>query len=191
MNDTTLRRLTALLGIAFSAGLFGASRLEITPAELAALACFVPFATGLSELLRRDAPGMGVIATTGLASGLVGITLRMASIVPHIVVRHDPANTPLTRSFEKMGDVATTVALYPLAVMLGMLALAGWTGGLLPRWLTRFGAGTALLMAINAGFLDTNFVPGLLLFVAWALTASVVLLRPGKQTATVTAPAAT
>ena len=47
----------------------------------------------------------------------------------------------------------------------------------LPRWLSAGAAVTAATLAVNGGFLGSNSVPALLLFVLWTLLTSVYLLR--------------
>jgi len=69
------------------------------------------------------------------------------------------------------------IALYPLAIFCAATAAVALRTAALPRWLAGGAAITAVALAVNGAFLEASFVPALLLFIAWNLAASVVLVN--------------
>lgn len=60
----------------------------------------------------------------------------------------------------------------------------------LPLWLATFAAVAAAALLVNGVAIGTGSVPGLLVFLAWALVTSVYLtIRPAHLTAPAPAPA--
>jgi uncharacterized protein (DUF486 family) len=139
-------------------------------AGLAALTLFLPFAAYLHSLLREG----GWLATAALVGGVTGIGLKIASGVPEVAFHRAHA---LHRVGVALGDTATVVALYPLAVLCAATAAIALRTGALPRWLGAAAAVTAAALAANGAFLQASTVPALLLFIAWTLAASLYLLR--------------
>jgi hypothetical protein len=155
-------------------------------AGLAALALFVPFAGYLTAQLRRAEGPDGWLAGTALASGVVGITLKIASTIPALALHHAHVaeGTAVYRVIDQLDDGATVISLFPLAVFCAATAAAAFRNGILPRWLATGAAVTAAALAVNGCFLGASFVPALLLFLAWTLVASVHLVRAaGRETA--------
>lgn len=180
MDQPIAPRLGAACGALFAVVLVVAagngSEAYSTPraiAGLAALTLFLPFLAGLVSLLR---PG-GWLATAALAGGLTGITLKIASVVPELAIHRAHAGGALHRLGVSLGDAATVIALYPLAILCAATALVALRTGVLPRWLGGWAAVTAVALAVNGAFLETGFVPALLLFIAWTLAASLYLLH--------------
>ena len=90
---------------------------------------------------------------------------------------HLAAGTQLNAAISAIGDGATVLSLYPLAVFCAATAIVAFRTRALPRWLAAGAAVTAAALAVNGVFLGTDAVPALLLFVLWTLLASVHLLR--------------
>src|SRR5204863_8715061 len=106
-----------------------------------------------------------------VASGMAGIAMHRA---------HVGDGTQLHKVLDAMGGAATVISLYPLALLLAVVAVLTSRSRVLPRWLG-VGAGlTAAVLAVNGVVLTTESVPGLLLFVPWTLVASIVLYRRAR-----------
>lgn len=179
-------RLGAASGAVFAVVLFVASgsgdHAYLAPravAGLAALVLFVPFLAYLCSVLRAAEGEDGWLATTALAAGTVGITIKIVSIVPALALHHARIadGTQLHRLFDALDSGATVIALYPLAIACAAIAASALRTAALPRWLAVGAALTALALAVNGAFLEVSFVPALLLFVAWTLAASIHLSR--------------
>lgn len=159
-------------------------------AGLAALALFVPFLAYVCSLLRAAEGRDGWLAGTAFASGLVGITLKIVSVMPALALHraHVADGTDLHRLFDALDNGATVIALYPFAIFCAATAAVALRAGALPRWLAAGAATTAAALAVNGAFLEASFVPALLLFILWNLAASLSLLyrtrrvaaRPGR-----------
>jgi hypothetical protein len=185
MNTPTHSRLGAACGAIFAVVLFVASgngdeaySAVRAVAGLAALALFVPFLAYLCSILRAAEGRDGWLAATALASGVVGITVKVVSVLPALALHnaHVADGTPLHKLFDALDNGATVIALYPLAIFCAATAAVALRTGALPRWLA-VGAGiTAVALAVNGAFLDASFVPALLLFVVWNFVASISLL---------------
>jgi hypothetical protein len=185
-------RLGAACGAIFALVLFVASGNGSGPfsaaravAGLAALALFVPFLAYVCSILRAAEGPHGWLAGTAFASGLVGIALKIVSVMPALALHraHVADGTQLHKLFDGFDNGATVIALYPLAIFCAATAAVALRTGALPRWLAGGAAITAVALAVNGVFLEASFVPALLLFVAWNLAASVVLTLRTRRTA--------
>jgi hypothetical protein len=188
----TNSRVGAACGAIFALVLFVASGNGSGPfssvravAGLAALALFVPFLAYVCSILRAAEGPNGWLAGTACASGLVGITIKIVSVMPALALHraHVADGTQLHKLFDGFDNGATVIALYPLAIFCAATAAVALRTGALPRWLAGGAAITAVALAVNGVFLEASFVPALLLFVAWNLAASVVLTLRTRRTA--------
>lgn len=186
MTTSFASRLGAGCGALFAVVLFVASGdgndAYLAPraiAGLAALVLFVPFLAYLCSLLRRAEGENGWLATTALVAGTVGVTIKIVSVIPALALHHAhvPDGTPLHDLFDGFDNAATVIALYPLAISCAAVAIIAFRASVLPRWLAGAAALTAVALAVNGAFLESSFVPALLLFIAWTFLASVYLLR--------------
>ena len=185
-RSTTNPRVGAACGAVFALVLFvasgngsGAFSAARAVAGLAALALFVPFLAYVCSILRAGEGPNGWLAATAFASGLVGITLKIVSVMPALALHraHVADGTQLHKLFDGFDGGATVIALYPLAIFCAATAAVALRTGVLPRWLASGAAITAVALAVNGAFLEASFVPALLLFVAWNLAASIVLMN--------------
>lgn len=105
--------------------------------------------------------------------------LKLGSGAPELALHtaHGAAGTQLATSINGIANTATLLSLYPLAVFCAATAIVVSRTRVLPRWLSAGAAITAAALAINGGFLSTDSVPAMLLFVLWTLLTSMVLLR--------------
>jgi hypothetical protein len=185
MQERILPRLGAASGALFVVLLFGLSSSGsdsqiVVALELLGLLLFVPFLGYLWSVL-RDAEGpRGWISATALGAGLVGVTMKLASIAPGWAARDFGDTTAIHKALDRMNEVAFIAQMLPDGVMLAAIALLTLKTRALPRWLGWLAAVTAPLLLVNGMFLDAEFGPAFLLFLLWTLLASVVLtLRPG------------
>lgn len=186
MNQSTLPRLGAACGAVFAIVLAVANGNGTQTfsgpraiAGIAALTLALPFIAYLCSVLRQADGADGWLVSTALAAGITGIVLKLGSGAPDLAVHtaHLTAGTQLNTAIEAIADGATVLSLYPLAVFCTATAIVAFRTRALPRWLSVGAAVTAAALAINGGFLSTDSVPALLLFVLWTLLTSVHLLR--------------
>jgi len=192
MNQSTLPRLGAACGAVFAIVLTvanGNGNQTFTGpraiAGIAALTLALPFIAYLCSVLRQANRTDGAdradgwLVSTALAAGITGIVLKLGSGAPELAAHtaHLTAGTQLNTAIEAIADGATVLSLYPLAVFCAATAIVAFRTRALPRWLSAGAAVTAAALAINGGFLGTDSVPALLLFVLWTLLTSVHLLR--------------
>jgi hypothetical protein len=117
--------------------------------------------------------------------------IKLVSTVPEIAERDLVPGSPTEKAFVSFGDAAFTVSLYPLALFFAATAVLVISSGLLPRGLGIGAAVTAASLAVNACFIDSSFGPAFLLYLAWTLAASIVLVRSGRTAAPAPASLAT
>jgi len=186
MNQPALARLGAACGAVFAIVLTVASgdgsQSFSGPraiAGVAAITLVVPFIAYLCSVMRAAEGPDGWLAGAALAAGITGIALKLGSGAPELALHraHLAAGTSLHAAISALGDSVTVLSLYPLAVFCAFVAIAAFRTGVLPRWLAAVAAVTGAALAVNGGFLGTDFVPALLLFALWTLLTSVYLLR--------------
>jgi hypothetical protein len=184
MQERILPRLGAASGVLFVALLFGPSSSGsdsqiVVALELLGLLFFIPFLGYLWSVLRAaEGPG-GWLSATALGAGLVGITMKLASIAPGWAARDFDDGTAIHKALDRMNETAFIAQMLPDGVMLAAIAIVALKTRALPVWLGWLGAVTAPLLLVNGMFLDAEFGPAFLLFMLWTLLASVVLtVRP-------------
>jgi hypothetical protein len=186
MNQPTFSRLGAACGAVFAIVLtvaagngnesFSGPR---AVAGVAAITLALPFIAYLCSVLREADGADGWLVSTAFAAGIAGIVLKLGSGAPELAMHqaHLVAGTQLNSAISAIGDGATVLCLYPLAVFCAATAVVAFRARALPRWLAAGAAVTAAALAVNGAFLGTGSVPALLLFLLWILAASVHLLR--------------
>lgn len=144
-----------------------------------AIVLFLPFLAYLCSLLRDAEQSSGWLSTTALGAGITGIALKLASGAPEVALHraHVSGGTQLHSALQAIADSATVISLYPLALMLAVVAVVTLRTAVLPRWLGIAAAITAAALTINGSATTTDNVPALLLFVLWTLAASITLYR--------------
>jgi hypothetical protein len=186
MNKPALPRLAAACGVIFAVGLTAANGSGNQPfwgvraiAGIAALTLILPFFGYLCSLLRQAEGADGWLANTALAAGITFLALKLGSGAPELAKHtgHLASGTQLATFIDGIANGATLLSLYPLAVFCAATAIVAFRTRVLPRWLSAGAAITAAALAINGGFLSTDSVPAMLLFVLWTLLTSVLFLR--------------
>lgn len=153
---------------------------------LLALSLAIPFICTLGRALRGADADAGWLVDAAIGAGVGGIVLKIASGAPELAIHrtHVAAGTPMHHVLSALGDAATVLALFPLAVLCAGTAIVAWRRRMLPRWLA-FGAGlTALALVVNGCFLNTSFVPALLVFALWVLLTSGYLMLANRKRST-------
>ena len=184
MEERILPRLGAASGALFVVLLFGltssGSDSQIVVAlELTALLLFIPFVAYLWSVLREAEGAGGWLSTTALGAGLVGVTMKLASIAPGWAARDFGDATAVHQALDRMNEVAFIAQMLPDGVILAAVAIVALKTAVLPRWLGLLAAVAAPLLLVNGMFLNAEFGPAFLLFLLWTLLASVVLtVRP-------------
>jgi hypothetical protein len=173
-------RLAASFGALYVVLLFGGSASGIDalmPLELAALVLFVPFVAYLYSVLRRAEGEGGWLAPTVLGAGLLDTAIKLSSAAPALAARDLREGSQLDTLLHDINNASFVLTMYPLALLAGASAIVILSTGVLPRWLGWSGAATAAALAANGSFLEAEFVPAFLLFLAWTVATSLVLVR--------------
>jgi hypothetical protein len=176
MTTTTSARVGAACGIGFPLALI-AGRNSAGTFMLGAfgLVLFVPFCAYICSLLRSSDEDGGWLALAAFGTGLMGMTLKLASVLPEIAYRRVPAGSQAHQALDGLASAATVVSLYPFAIFTAIVAYHSLRTGALPRWLGAFAGLTAIALLVNGSFEHAGTVPALLLFVVWTLAAGITL----------------
>ena len=177
----------ALFAVALTAASNGSADASYI-AGFAALALFLPFLAYLCLVLREAEGEHGWLTMAALAAGTAGITIKLGSGAPEIAANH-LANGIVHNALQDIANVATVTSMYPLALMLGAVAVIVLRTRVLSRWLGYGAAVTAAALAVNAGFINATIVPAFLLFAVWTLAASAVLFVKARNHAVHITPA--
>ena len=169
----------ALFAIALLAASNGSSDTNCIPG-LAGIALFLPFLAYLCSLLREAEGEGGWLAPAALATGVAGLTVKLASVAPEIAANHLAAGA-MHNALEDIANVATVISMYPLALLFAAVAIITLRTRVLSRWLGYGAAVTAAALAVNAGFINATTVPAFLLFAIWTLSASAVLFVKARS----------
>ncbi len=157
--------------------------------ELAGMILFVPFLGYLWSVLRQAEGEDGWLSATALAAGLMGITIKFASIAPVLAANNLEEGTPLYRSLGLIGDVSFNLSVFPFAVLVAAVAIVALKTRVLPAWISWMGAVTAPALLVNASFFGADFILAFLIFVLWVILLSAVLTwRAGSLRSAETAP---
>ncbi len=145
------------------------------PMELAGMILFVPFLGYLWSFLRQAEGDDGWLSATAFGAGLMGITIKFASVAPVLAVNNLEEGTPLYRSMELMNGAAFNLSMFPFAVLAAAVAILTLKTRVLPAWIGWMGAVTAPALAVNAMFFFAEFILAFLLFLLWVILLSAVL----------------
>jgi hypothetical protein len=182
MPSHTTSRLGAASGIAYVLGILSLNSVEsdshlVLGAEVVALLFFVPFLAYLwSQLRDADAPG-GWLAATAMSAGAVAIAVKLAGVLPAILVEQGDLTPPIADAFTRFGDVSFMVSMMPFGVFLAAVAAIVVRSHVLPAPLGWSAAAIAPLLVANGFDLGSAFGPAFVLFLLWTLVTAIVLLR--------------
>ena len=153
---------------------------------------FIWFIGTLRDALSRVEVGAGrhALANTAWGAGLIFVAALMVSFaLAATATLHPVDNDPeLTRALWDASLLVPAVATPAAAVFFVANSLSILRSGYLPAWLGWLGLATALFNALGVGGVYTDhgafaadgvlgFLVGFLLFLAWTLLASILLVR--------------
>ncbi len=181
MSGHTTSRLGAASGIAYVLGVLSLNSIDsagnvVLGAEVLALLLFVPFLAYLCSQL-RNADTSDWLATTALGAGCVAIAVKLAGVLPAILVEQGDLTPAIAAALTRFGDVSFMVSMMPLGVFLAAIAAIITRSAVLPAWLGWSAAVIAPLLVANAFDLGSEFGPAFILFLLWTLITAIILLR--------------
>lgn len=190
MSGQTTSRLGAASGIAYVLAILSLNSVEsdnsiVLGAEVVALLLFVPFLAYLWSRIRLADGSDGWLAATAMGAGVVAIAVKLAGVLPAILVEQGDLAPGITDAFTRFGDVSFMVSMMPFGVFLAAVAAIVVRSHVLPTWLGWSAAAVAPLLVANGFDLGADFGPAFLLFLLWTLITAIVLLR---QAVTAQAP---
>ncbi len=145
------------------------------PMELAGMILFVPFLGYLWSVLHGAEGEGGWLSATAFGAGLMGITIKFASIAPVLAVNDMEEGTPLYRSMELMNGASFNLSMFPFAVLAAAVAIVTLKTRVLPAWIGWIGAVTVPALLVNAMFFFAENIIAFLLFLLWVILLSAVL----------------
>jgi hypothetical protein len=143
--------------------------------ELAGMLLFVPFLGYLWSVLRQAEGEFGWLSATAFGAGLMGITIKFASIAPVLAVNNLEEGTTLYRSMELMNSASFNLSLFPFAVLAIAVATVALRTRVLPAWIGWMAVVTAPALLVNAMFFFAESITAFLLFMLWVILLSAVL----------------
>ena len=176
METRILPRLGAVCGILYVVLILVGDSVTVgLPMELAGMILFVPFLGYLWSVLRQAEGEGGWLSATAFGAGLMGITIKFASIAPVLAVNNMEEGTPLYRSMELMNGASFNLSMFPFAVLAAAVSMVTLKTRVLPAWIGWIGAVTVPALLVNAMFFYAEFIPAFLLFLLWVILLSAVL----------------
>ena len=149
--------------------------------ELAGMILFVPFLGYLFSVLRAAEGEDGWLSATAFRAGLMGITIKFASIAPVLAVNNMEEGTSLYCSLELMNGASFNLSMFPYAVLAVAVFTVTLRTRVLPAWIGWMGAVTAPALLANAMFFLAENIMAFLLFMLWVILLSAVLIwRAGR-----------
>lgn len=184
MDSTILPRLGAACGVFYVVLILAGNSLYESGTETAGLlmelvgmTLFVPFLGYFYSVLRQAEGEGGWLSVTAFGAGLMGVTIKFASIGSVLAFQDLEEGTPLYASLDVMNGASFNLSMFPFAVLAGAVAIVTLKTRVLPAWIGWMGAVTAPALLVNASFFDTEFILAFVLFVLWVILSSVVLVR--------------
>lgn len=142
---------------------------------------FVPFLGYLFSVLRAAEGEDGWLSATAFRAGLMGITIKFASIAPVLAVNNMEEGTSLYCSLELMNGASFNLSMFPYAVLAVAVFTVTLRTRVLPAWIGWMGAVTAPALLANAMFFLAENIMAFLLFMLWVILLSAVLIwRAGR-----------
>lgn len=145
-----------------------------------AFLCAIPFVVRLHTALRSAEGGNGLFSTIALDAGLVMIAVGFAAQLPVATAFYyaDKGIEPqLVGVLLALNGLAFVTAWAIYSLLLGASAIVILRTRALPRWLGWSAAAIAVLLLGSVPFAMSS-PPTFLLFFAWVVAVSVVLIRP-------------
>ncbi len=159
--------------------------------ELAGMILFVPFLGYLFSVLRQAEGDGGWLSATTFGAGLMGITIKFASVAPVFAAGELQTGTPLYRALELMNGASFNLSMFPFAVLAATVAVVTLKTRVLPAWVGWMGAITAPALLVNAMFFFAESITAFLLFMLWIILLSAILTRRAGKASMEASPDAT
>lgn len=164
--------------------------------EVLAFTLFLFFLGSLSSAMRLAEGGGGALSTTAFGAGLMSITIKLGSAAPLLAAHSnsDELGPDVKVALQDMNNASFALTFFPLAAMLAAVALVAIRTAALPSWLGWGAAALSVGFALGglAGSADLGSewagLP-MVLFTAWVIAASLVLIRRAGTSAPLTRPA--
>jgi len=164
--------------------------------EVLAFTLFLFFLGSLSSAMRVAEGLGGALSTTAFGAGLMSITIKLGSAAPLLAAHSnsDELGPDVKVALQDMNNASFALTFFPLAAMLAAFALVAIRTAALPSWLGWAAAALSVGFAVGglAGSADlASEWAGLpmVLFTAWVIAASVVLIRRAGTSTPLTRPA--
>ncbi|HEX2069292.1 MAG TPA: hypothetical protein VHH54_03720, partial [Actinomycetota bacterium] len=151
------------------------------------------FTGSLRSHLMRAEGGTGRMASVAFGGGLVAGTIALigtamtSALALSVAQSAVPGSQAVTRALFDLGNMAFSLAWFPIAVLVGATALVSSRTGALPTWHGRISGvlSIALIVAAASTFVESGMLAAggafgyamFLLFVAWVLVTSVLVMQ--------------
>lgn len=148
--------------------------------EVLALLALVVFVAYLWRVLRDAERGDGWLAGVALAGGLIGATIKLASLPAAFAALYradDGISAQVATALIDMNNAAFALTWAPTALMLAATAAVALRTGVLSRWLGWSALVIAVGLLASLPFFASSDAPTFLLALIWIVAASVVLIR--------------
>jgi hypothetical protein len=202
MTARFTQRLGAAAGVVYAillmtAGAVGSPTTQPAFAmEVLAFTLFLFFLGSLSSAMRLAEGGGGALSTTAFGAGLMSITIKLGSAAPLLAAHSnsDELGPDVKVALQDMNNASFALTFFPLAATLAAVALVAIRTAALPSWLGWAAAALSVGFAVGglAGSADLGSewagLP-MVLFTAWVIAASVVLIRRAGTSTPLTRPA--
>lgn len=158
-----------------------------------AIAFALWFTGSLRSHLMRAEGGTGRMASIAFGGGLVAGTAALigtavtSAAAFSVAQGTDPASQAVMRALFDLGNMAFSLAWFPIAVLVGATAVASYRTGALPEWHARISGvlSIAYIVAASSAFVERGLLAAggaygyamFLLFVAWVLVTSILVMQ--------------
>jgi len=164
--------------------------------EVLAFTLFLFFLGSLSSAMRLAEGGGGALSTTAFGAGLMSITIKLGSAAPLLAAHtnSDELGPDVTVALQDMNNASFALTFFPLAAMLAAFAWVAIRTAALPSWLGWAAAALSVSFAVG-GLVGSSDLASdwaglpMVLFTAWVIATSVVLIRRAGTSTPLTRPA--
>ena len=202
MTARFTQRLGAVAGVMYAillmtAGAVGSPTTQPAFAmEVLAFTLFLFFLGSLSSAMRLAEGGGGALSTTAFGAGLMSITIKLGSAAPLLAAHtnSDELGPDVTVALQDMNNASFALTFFPLAAMLAAFAWVAIRTAALPSWLGWAAAALSVSFAVG-GLVGSSDLASdwaglpMVLFTAWVIATSVVLIRRAGTSTPLTRPA--
>ena len=158
-----------------------------------AIAFALWFTGSLRSHLMRAEGGTGRMASVAFGGGLVAGTVALigtavtSAAALNVAQSTVPGRQAVMRAMFDRGNMAVSLAWFPIAVLVGATAVASYRTGALPSWHARISGALsiAFVVAAASAFVERGILAAggtygyamFLLFVSWVLITSIIVMQ--------------